>query len=480
MVFPLLALSCCLAMSWVLMRRCGGVQALWLALACSALIAAAFGLGRGWAGGLRGAGCGLLFCLQGACACRWVPMTAAIERAGGVFASSLLAWGLPLALASSLALTGAAMMLADLRAARGRLIICLLLAWALPTVAVELRLRRAWGFGPETLAEAAGVASAARSPEVTVAVLRPEAAAVLKSPEARTSFRFERRAQSVDGLDASPESLERLDGYLMEHGFRSVFAPQALSVWRRGWLLWWDSDRALEAASLRVRGRVVPDYLTALALIRAGPLTTQRFARLEALHEAAAADSAGFEDVNTSQLCFEAFSAAFARFDDEARARYWLGRVENLWPLNDKKVEVTPLEALRDGSVSGTLLIDGRPASSVRVGLFLELFSEASKKTTFALSSSAFPDSAGDFSFENLGLGRYHLELQASPEQLRGNIFGSPGVITISETETSVRLKPILIDRRPLPGFEGEAAVQDWLRFRHGALPALPRPRSKP
>ena len=138
--------------------------------------------------------------------------------------------------------------------------------------------------------------------------------------------------------------------------------------------------------------------------------------------------------------------------------------MENLWPINEKKVEVTPLQSLRNGVVQGTLLIDGRPASSVRVGLFLETTSEVTKKTTYVLSVSAFPDSDGNFAFRYLGSGRYHLELQGTPEQLRGDILGSPGIIELSEAAPLARLAPIRIYPQGHPAGEAAAATEEWLR----------------
>jgi hypothetical protein len=383
-------------------------------------------------------------------------MSAAIGRLGTGFAGSLLAVCLPLVLVASLGLAGAVFLHPDFRGARLRAAAVLLLAWAVPTALVEWRLRAAWDFGPESLAQAAGVPAAEAAPQVEVAVLRPSAGGA--------RFRCDRRVQAAEGVDASPESLERLDAYLKTHGHRSLFARQALAAVRLGWLLWWDADRALEAALRRVPGRCGPDYRKALALIAAGPLTPQRFALLAALDEAAGQSSEGFEDVNGSQVVFEAFATAFARFDDENRARYWLGRVGNLWPFNDKKIEVNPLQDLRSGVVWGKVLIDGRPASSVRVGLFLETESEVTKKTTYSLSASAFPDSEGAFVFRYLGSGRYHLELQGTAEQLRGDILGSPGIIDISDSSPTARLEPIRILPRGRSAGEPAASADDWLR----------------
>ena len=78
------------------------------------------------------------------------------------------------------------------------------------------------------------------------------------------------------------------------------------------------------------------------------------------------------------------------------------------------------------------------------MGLFLEVFSEVTKKTSVTLSSSVFPDSEGNFFFDNLGAGRYHLELMGSPDVLR-EIAGNPGMIMISESSPAVRLAPIFV-----------------------------------
>jgi hypothetical protein len=470
-LFLLLALFASLALSWVEGGPRQPDQTVFLALACAVVAAAAFAAVGSWPAALSGAAVALLSCAQGTFAWRWVPMTVAIGRLGTGFVGQSLAVGLPLAFALSLALTAAVCLHPELRGMRLRVAAALLLVWAAPTALTEWRLRSAWGFGPETLVEAAGVSAASAAGQVVVVVLRPSAAGA--------ALRWERRTQAVEGLDASPQNLERLTAYLKEHGYRGVFARQALAAVRRGWLLWWDADRALDAALLQTPGGFAPDYRAALALIAAGPLTPERFATLKSLHEGAVASPAGFEDVNGSQLAFEAFSAAFARFDDEARAQYWLGRVGNLWPINEKKVEVTPLQSLRSGLVQGTLLIDGRPASSVRVGIFMETTSEVTKKTTFSLSVCVFPDSDGNFRFEHLGGGRYHLELMGTPEQMRGDILGSPGLIELSEASFAARLEPVRIDTHAQPSDEFGAAAKEWLRAEPQGLGGLLVPVGK-
>ena len=139
--------------------------------------------------------------------------------------------------------------------------------------------------------------------------------------------------------------------------------------------------------------------------------------------------------------------------------------MSNLWPINDKKMEVSPLQSLRSGAVWGRVLIDGRPASSVRVSLFLETDSEVTGKRTYSLSAGAYPDSEGAFAFRYLGSGRYHLELMGTAEQLRGEILGNPGLIELSEHSPSARLGAIRIFPRGLPAGEPPTIDEELLRL---------------
>ena len=375
-----------------------------------------------------------LFSFQILCALRWVPMADAFAQLGTGFFGRLIGGSLPLFLAGSLALSAVAILHPEFESARWAVSLILLVLWGGSAGLAQWRLRSVWGFGPPDLSAAAGVEASFE--EVSVAVLSP------------SGVRVEKRLLEVQGFDVSPETLRKVFVYLRSRNFKSIFSRRAITVLRRGWLDQWDSQRALEAASLQAPGVFAADYVTALSLIRAGPLTPERFLYLDELHEMARASSAGFEDINGSQLTFEAFSAAFSRFNDESRARYWLGRVDNLWPVNEKKIEVTPLERLRQGSIIGRLLVDGQPAADVRVGLFLELFSEVTKKASVILSSSVFPDQRGNFFFNDLGKGSYHLELMGPPDVLQGDIAGSPGLITISESSPTVRLAEIRISGR--------------------------------
>lgn len=394
-------------------------------------------------GSLRASGAGilaaLLFSASGYYSCRWLSAAVGFKLLGN-FAGSFLWTALPPVQALGLALAGLALLHSEFILNRWGLILGLALAWSAPAHLAEWRLKSAWGYGPRTLAQAAGIGSGEGAERVAVAWLKPEGGA---------SYRIEERRIAAQGLDLSVESLEKLYLYLKGVRYRSVFTRPALGALRRGWLLWWDSERALEAHMLASPGLAAPDYRTALSLIRAGPLTAQRYRKLQELSELAKPRREGFEDVNQAQRIFEAFASAYARFGDEEHARSWLYKVDNLWPIYEKKIEVSPLESFHVGSIAGSVLRDGAPASSVMVGLFYVSSSSAAKSGgEGVLSSGDVPDASGKFEFLHLGIGRYYLGLMGHPAQFAGRILNSPGIIQITEEEPSAGLPPVLIEGR--------------------------------
>ncbi len=389
---------------------------------------------------LAGASLGGLASWSGFFATRWIVIAHAWSMMGW-FAGDLARAALPVALAATLALGCAALFDEDFRAIRVPLLAALLALWAGSTQLALWRLRASYGFGPQDLPRAAGVPGPSGAPLVGVVWLYP-------SSTTAAGYSVEVRRAALDGVDAQGESLIRLYEYLKLRDYQGVFAREALTVVRRGWLLWWDADRALEAATISRPGRVHPDYLGALALLRAGPLTLERFQKLRALSEMGRDRREGFEDVNRSQLIFEAFSAAFARFGDEQGARDWLFKVDNLWPIYEKKVEASPVESFHEGEISGSLQLDGdKKASSILVGLFLVSTSTDAivARSTPTLSQSDFPDENGKFAFRDLGAGTYFLGVEGAPDAFSGAISGVPGLIAVRPEAPSVHLDPIRI-----------------------------------
>jgi hypothetical protein len=434
----------------------GAPRAAGLFAATFALSIAAFAAAGG--GGGRGAAFGAALGVVGVCASRWPPLARAIELGGGVFVGPFLAGLLPWAVGLTALGCAAALTFEDFRPHARLLVLGAVAAWALPTLAVESGLAAWWGYGPRTLAEAAGIPTNEDAPRLTVLRL---------APSRGRSVSREKVRMAAEGVDLGPESLARLDDFLRRSGYRGVFALEALKDLRYGWLLWWDADRALDADMIASPGRVHPDYRRALELLAAGPVTAERRAKLDLLAREAAASPEGFEDVDGSQYIFEGFSAAYARFGDEANARKWLYRIDNLWPINERKIVVTPVEDFHQGVVSGQVLLDGQPGVGLRVGLFAVETSTATGATTRVLSAAAFPDDEGRFEFADLGPATYELALLGRPTELGGLVEGVPGSIKISEEARAAELPPIRVERETLPVPEA---------FGPGGLPEPPTP----
>jgi len=456
----LLAVLCRLELGWLGVQKVlppgefppplRAAAALWPTLFLALFSAAVF-LNVGAGGSLsrlrlfeRGFFFGLIFSVLGYLAYAWVAVAAA-WRMLGWFCGAFVWTALPVALAASFVLVAAALLHEEARPIRFWALALILLLWWLPARFFLWRLRSDWGYGPRDLAQAAQIPAQNQAEKVNIAWLRPAGA---------RPYRFETLHPLVeDGVSVDVRDLWKLYDYLRLHRYRSVFAPRALDALRKGWLDWWDPDMALKAASLAYPGRVAPDYLGALALIRAGSLDQTRYEDLRALDDLATPRHRGFEDVTRSQRIFEAFEKAYARFGDQGNAGYWISKVDNLWPIYEEKVTTDPIQDFQSGEVKGHVFVDGRPARSLMIGLFLLAVSTSGTRGgNGVLSESAFPDAHGRFRFQNLGRGFYYLGLMGNPNYLRGRIEGSPGIFSISASTPVKTVDSIFVDRFWQPG----------------------------
>ncbi|MBI4375910.1 MAG: carboxypeptidase regulatory-like domain-containing protein [Elusimicrobia bacterium] len=378
---------------------------------------------------LAGSILGLFPAFLGLCARLWLEMTQAGSLLGSAVASLIMP-AIPWALLLCCALWSWAWM----RPIRTAVITAALLAcaWALPPAAGLAWLGWRWDFGPRDLSEAAGLArpSWAVASALTILHMRPVE---------KGAFRVELLSSAWNGLELSRDNLEAIERYWERRDGRTVFARQALKALRHGWLLWKEEGRALDAAMRHLPGIEPPDYRLALGLIYASPITPDNLGKLEELAELARMRPDGFERVLQSQYIFEAFASAFARYGDEAGARQWLRRIDGLWPLYEKKIEVAPLETFRDGWIEGRV-IRRRSAAWAKVVLFHLQAEEATLSASFRL------DPSGRFRFSGLGSGSYYLALLADGQQLSGPLHPSPGAIELNPEQPTVVLPPIVAE----------------------------------
>jgi hypothetical protein len=367
------------------------------------------------------------------------------------------------ALAATHAALAAALVRDDWRPLSRRLVLSLVAVWAAATFGAEAVLSRAYGFGPRSLAEAAGVPTNRDSRTLAVAWLYPTR---------NRSYHVDSRRMSTETTDLAPDSIDRIEAFLDRTRFKGVFTAEALEAVRLGRLQWWDEERALDALMISVPGRVHPDYLRALELLRAGPVTAERYGKLEQLAATTGRRVEGFEKAGDSQRIFEGFSATYARFGDEVKAREWLARLDGLWAVSEKRIEAGSLEDLREGRVEGTILLDERGAIGLRAGLFMVWRSSATQTTHYWLAGSRVPDQDGKFYFDGLGPGKYAIALLGRPEDLRGAFSGVPGIFEVTYERPEVLLNPVLIRREIEPSTEafGPGGLPE------GRVPMVPEP----
>lgn len=390
----------------------------------------------------RGAGAGAALGVVGASAARLLFIGEALSKLGFSTTGFVLVWGAgPL-----LALTGAFLTWLPLGAAdwdarwrRGVLAVTAL-AWLAPVGGAELVLRAAYDFGRTGLADAAGLERAEAAETLSVVVLA--------EPDGGPGVQRREEKMLAEGFAVTRQGLSAVRRYLELQGYRTVFLREALAYLRKGWLLMWEPEMHMDAAIMRLGPRFPPDYDAFLKAVLVAPATPENYERLENI--ARAAHKARSASVRRAGRLYQGLSDAYARFGDLEGSNFWLKRIRGLWPLYEEDVNVDPVEDRHDGVVSGTVLYNGRPASQVQVGLFMQVSTASAPSAREGLVASTWPDESGRFAFRELTPGRYYLALRADPILLgdpRLDVMFSPGSFRLSGGRMEWELMPIRLER---------------------------------
>lgn len=389
-----------------------------------------------------GAATGAALAAAGLEASRALFVADALSHLGFHLTGALLLWGIvPL-----LVLTGVLIVWAAARGggweARWRLGIVAgaLALWLAPLGLVEGYLRLAWDFGRPGLAEAAGVPKAESAATMTLLVLAGR--------DAGPGVQRREERLAVEGLAVSREGLKSVRRYLETQGYRTIFLAEALTYLRKGWFLMWEPENTMDAALVRLGPRFPADYSGFLKGILVAPATPENYERLE--NFARAADLANSPSVQKAGNLFQGLSDAYARFGDLQNSNLWLARIRKLWPLYNDDVNVDPVEDRHNGEVSGVVTFNGRPASAVQVGLFMQVSTAAAPTAREGLVGAVWPDGEGAFRFHDLTPGRYYLALRADPILLgdpRLAVLFTPGVFRLTPDRMVFDLFPIQLER---------------------------------
>ncbi|TBR18173.1 carboxypeptidase regulatory-like domain-containing protein [bacterium] len=392
----------------------------------------------------RGAAVGAALGAVGASAARVLFIGEALSRLGFTATGLLLLWCTAPALGACgafLAWLPAGSAEWEPRWRRG-VFASVVLAWLVPVGAAELVLRAAWDFGRPGLSEAAGVPRSDAAEKLAVLVLA--------EPDGSPGVQKREEAMTAEGLAVTRQGLGAVRRYLELQGYRTVFLREALGYLRKGWALLWEPEMHMDAAAVRLGPRFPPDFDAFLKAVLVAPATPENYERLE--NVARAADKARSPSVKKAGKLYQGLSDAYARFGDLEGSNFWLKRIRKLWPLYEEDVNVDPVEDRHDGVVSGTVLFNGRPASSVQVGLFMQTSTTSAPSAREGLVASTWPDESGRFWFRELTPGRYYLALRSDPILLgdpRIEVLFSPGSFKLSASRMDWELMPLRIERAP-------------------------------
>ena len=390
----------------------------------------------------RGALVGGLLGAVGASAARLLFIGDALSRLGFGATGALLMWCAGPLLAASgafLAWLPSGAESWDPRWRRGAYA-ALLLLWLIPVGTTELVLRAAWDYGRAGLAEAAGLERAEAAEKLAVLVLA--------EPDGGPGLQRREEVMTAEGYAVTRQGLAAVRRYLELQRYQTVFLRPALAYLRKGWALMWEPERHMDAAIVRLGPRFPPDYDAFLKAVLVAPATPENYERLE--NVARAADKARSPSVKQAGRLYQGLSDAYARFGDLEGSNFWLKRIRGLWPLYEEDVNVDPVEDRHDGVVSGTVLFNGRPASQIQVGLFMQVSTASAPSAREGLVASTWPDESGRFAFRDLTAGRYYLALRSDPILLgdpRLEVLFSPGTFRLSASRMDWELMPLRVER---------------------------------
>jgi hypothetical protein len=147
-----------------------------------------------------------------------------------------------------------------------------------------------------------------------------------------------------------------------------------------------------------------------------------------------------------------ALAKGFDHFGMTAETRKWFERARNSG-TDLEGFEPSQEPALMNGSVSGTVLVDGAKPRDVILGLML--YKELGDEITISnlqmdLLATVHPNDNGSFTFRDLGSGEYRLVALLTgvldPASIR--LTGSAGIIKLTKGTPEIDLGTILVSRR--------------------------------
>lgn len=249
----------------------------------------------------------------------------------------------------------------------------------------------------------------------------PEALSVLVlSPDRSVAIPV--RQRSITGLALRPGVAESIEAYLRGKRYASALNDAAYKTLFDGACYRWDSDETLRVCMLNLEKSPEPVYQS-LVVEKLSTCAGTGAARgyLDRLSDP---QRFAFPDRRSRTLMGD----LYARFGEKKRAAEWY-RKAGISPMRlEERVEERAL--FSEGVVRGRILLDGKPAAGIRVGVVPEpalrelpgMFLEDGSLRPFWLrwvAARASTDEAGGFKLEKLLSGTYRLVVGIPGQDVR-------------------------------------------------------------
>jgi hypothetical protein len=246
-----------------------------------------------------------------------------------------------------------------------------------------------------------------------------------------------------DTVTVSESVLMKLDDFLEEKRGVSTYQYNAMDVRLKGAFAIFDLPGAEKLQFAYSRDLLLPRMIL-LHRLKYLPVTDENRKFLQ-----------GYADEDVWHIpgrAALALAKGFDHFGMTAETRKWFERARNSG-TDLEGFEPSQEPALMNGSVSGTVLVDGAKPRDVILGLML--YKELGDEITISnlqmdLLATVHPEDNGSFTFRDLGSGEYRLValLTGVLDPASIHLTGSAGIIKLTKGTPEIDLGTILVSRQ--------------------------------
>jgi hypothetical protein len=306
-----------------------------------------------------------------------------------------------------------------------------------------------YDLGKSSLAEAVGIPEKGRESK-TVIALMPEKP-VLQEWPMQAGVLIYRWNFSKKTVELSYENLKKIEEYLHNHKYRSVFYWTGLEVLVNGYNWFWDTERGIDQMSRNAPYAYVP-RMQLLGRLRYVPVTpgNEKYLR----------DFANETKWHVGKRAALWIAEAFMHFGHADEAKKWAEKAKAKGTDMSKATFLTE-PVFTDGTMRGAFKVNGVPLAGAKVALVayrdkdnwgITGITTLIIRLNTRLVDVRTTDAAGKFTFTNLGKGDYVLAVMTDEETVpyslasgQFKVENAPGTIKLDINKPSKNVGDIKI-----------------------------------